>query len=71
VIITEETPMAIIFTCTGGVLGLMAAIAALVAGSGLLAALALWSAAGVAFTLIGLALATMPRRGPEPLRQAA
>lgn len=63
--------MAIIFTCTGGVLGLLSAIAALASGSGLVMALAMWSGAGIAFTLIGLTLALLPRREPARLRQAA
>jgi uncharacterized membrane protein YjfL (UPF0719 family) len=64
-------PMAIIFTCTGGLLGLVAALAVLLSGSGLLAAMALWSGTGIAFTLIGLTLALLPRREPAPVRQTA
>jgi hypothetical protein len=64
-------PMAIIFTCTGGVLGFLAALTAFASGSGLLLALAMWSGAGIAFTLVGLTLALLPRREPAGVRQTA
>jgi hypothetical protein len=63
--------MAIIFTLTGGVLGFVAAIATLVAGHGVLAALALWSGAGVAFMALAMTLALLPRREPAPVRREA
>lgn len=54
--------MAAIFILVGGVCGLATAIASvLVAGWGLLAALAIWSVIGIAFSALGIATAMLPR----------
>lgn len=54
--------MAAIFILVGGVCGLATAIASvLLAGSGLLAALAIWSVIGIAFSALGIATAMLPR----------
>ncbi|MGR3540520.1 MAG: hypothetical protein ACU0BS_03725 [Hasllibacter sp.] len=50
---------------TGFVLGLLAAAAALATGWGILAALGLYSGIGVAGTLAGAAIATLPRPAAE------
>lgn len=63
--------MAIIFSCTGGLLGLLSALAALAGGAGVLTALALWSGAGIVFTLLGLTLVLLPRHAPDDQRQTA
>ncbi len=63
--------MAIIFACTGGLLGFVAAVVSLATGQPVMVALALWSGAGIGFAALGLALALLPRRAPARARQAA
>lgn len=59
--------MAVITVLAGSLLGLAAALIALIwLNVGWLAALAIWSLGGVAMMALLLALAQVPRKRPEP-----
>ncbi len=56
--------MAAILTLVAGVLGLIAGLLSLALGGSLLTALLLWSATGLAATLLGLLWSLIPHHSP-------
>ncbi|MBP9047613.1 MAG: hypothetical protein KBF85_04995 [Tabrizicola sp.] len=56
--------MAAILTLFAGVLGLVVALVSLALGGGILTALLLWTATGLAATVLGLIWSLIPSRAP-------
>lgn len=63
--------MAVILVLAGSLAGFVLALAGMILGSlGPVAALGLWSATGLGFTLVAIGLSALPRRRSQGLGEA-